>query len=395
MSMKLTRAPWILLIALVMLWFTPQQPSADSDQWGRWRRNRRPAQPVPTRTESSTAEIRTLVDGVGGRVSWSSHNGLVVFSRFRSQKDRHADIFTMRSDGTEQRCVTCGGRNLPQRGNDQPSWHPSGDYFVFQSIDPNIPVPRRITPQMEEQLTQGGAGIHNNLWLGTRDGREFFQLTKVGTGEGSLHAHFSHDGRRLLWTAREGGGKGGEWSLKVADFRMEGGQPRLSNIRSLRPRGEKGTFYESHGFSPDDRRIIFSASIGRDHPFDLDIWTYDLEQDSLARLTDSPSVWDEHAHYSPDGRLVSWITSTGYDFKPTMNYGRTLRTDLWIMDADGSDKRRVTYYNEPGHPESVAGRGIVADNEWIDNDSIVASVSLIQRGSAVTRIVRIDLKQTD
>ena len=58
------------------------------------------------------------------------------------------------------------------------------------------------------------------------------------------------------------------WALRLAELVVDGRGARLVNERTLRPRGDPNTFYESHGFSPDGQTLIFSASIGRAHPFD-------------------------------------------------------------------------------------------------------------------------------
>ena len=41
-----------------------------------------------------------------------------------------------------------------------------------------------------------------------------------------------------------------------------------------------------------------------------------------------------------------------------------LATELWVMNADGSGKQRLTYFNEPGHPHKRARRTAVSDSAW-------------------------------
>jgi len=40
-----------------------------------------------------------------------------------------------------------------------------------------------------------------------------------------------------------------------------------------------------------------------------------------------------------------------------------MKTDLWLMNIDGTDHKRITFFNEAGHTE-YEGRTIVADNSW-------------------------------
>lgn len=335
--------------------------------------------------------VAVLVDGPGGRVDWSHANGLIAAGIVGS--DGYSDVELLRPDGTRLGCLTCGHPQVPQKHNDLPAWHPSGEYILFQSQDPNLDLPF-VGERLEAYLTQGGAGLNHNLWLMTRDGRRAWQLTRVRAGEASLHPHVSPDGRTVFWAARiqQGGRK--VWALRLAELVVDGRGARLVNERTLRPRGDPNTFYESHGFSPDGQTLIFSASIGRAHPFDLDIWTLDLRTGTLRNLTDSPGEWDEHAQISPDGQTVMWMTNRGYPIpvREFSRYGATLRTDYWLMDLHGRKQRRLTYFNEPGQPEYAGGRTIAADNAWNrTGDASVATMIVFGPRGPSRRIVRLDL----
>ena len=53
-----------------------------------------------------------------------------------------------------------------------------------------------------------------------------------------------------------------------------------------------------------------------------------------------------------------------------------LATDLWIMDADGSNKERLTFYNEPDHPHIKAARTVVSDSSWSpEGNSLIVLVA--------------------
>lgn len=347
--------------------------------------------PAAASAPRELAGVTVLVDRVGGRVDWSHATGLIAAGIMG--RDGYADIELLRPDGTRLACLTCGHPQVPQRHNDLPAWHPSGAYILFQSLDPALDLP--VGERLEAYLTQGGAGLNHNLWLITRDGRRAWRLTRVRAGEASLHPHISPDGRTVFWAARVQEGRRKVWALRLADLVLDGRGARLVNVRTLRPRGGPETFYESHGFTPDGGTVIFSASIGRAHPFDLDIWTLDLRTGRLRNLTDTPGEWDEHAQLSPDGRTIVWMTNRGYPVpvRDFSRYGATLRTDYWLMDADGSRQRRLTFFNERGAPEYTGGRTIVADSAWNRaGDALVATMIVFAGRQPERRIVRLDLR---
>jgi len=97
--------------------------------------------------------------------------------------------------------------------------------------------------------------------------------------------------------------------------------------------------------------------------------------------------WDEHAHFSPDGRTILWMTSKSQPYKLRAD---DLKTDYWLMNADGSNKRRLTYFNQPGHPHFMKEGVAAADGAWSPDGSRFAAYLIVdvRRGG---KIVMIDL----
>ena len=344
-----------------------------------------PSDPEVSR-KSLVKSITTIIDEVGGRVDWSHANDLIAFGMIG--EDGFYDLWTMNSDASNKTCLTCDKDGVLSLHNGQPAWHPDGEWIVFQAQDPGL-------GSVRGNLGQGGAGVNNNLWLTDRAGTEFYQLTQIEKSEAILHPHFSPDGSRLFWAAREKKLIGGEWVLKIADFSFDDdGIPRLTNETVFRPDGKRNTFYESHEFTLDGTSVIFSSDAGREgRIYDLDIWSMDIASQELKRLTDSESVWDEHAILSPSGRKIVWVSSEGYDWKP--RNVKSLRTDFWIMDSDGSNKQQLTHFNEPGFPESVSGASVIAaDSSWNrDGTRLVAHIKLISGSSQILRIIMIEFSE--
>ena len=121
----------------------------------------------------------------------------------------------------------------------------------------------------------------------------------------------------------------------------------------------------------------------------------DLETQALSWLTftsglnGEPGVWDEHAHLSPLHDAFSWMSSTPYGTEATDDYGQWLRTELWLMDLDGSNQRRITFFNET---EQV----IVADNDWnpaaTEKPQLVVTMFMRDRNETHIKIIEFSVR---
>lgn len=336
--------------------------------------------------------ITALVDG-GARVDWSAATGLIAVDI--QGRDGLCDIHIMRADGSRRRCLSCATPGLPANHVGQPAWHPGGDWLVVQAENPALPG-FRASATLHSYLESPGIGINNDLWLLAADGSRAIQVTQIRDRLGVLHPHFSPDGGHLTWAEalRWRPGRGHQWALRLAPVTLIDGTPQVGQARTFLP--GRLALYETHGFSPDGTRIIYSASPGPTDYFGLDIYTCDLEGGAVERLTEDRE-WDEHAHFSPDGRHVVWMSSRDIPQPPA---ARRLLTDLWLMCPDGSGKRRLTRFNDPDSPHAIPGGVVCSDSSWSpDGRSLVFFVILQKdaatrpRGVASTRVYRLDMPE--
>ena len=87
--------------------------------------------------------------------------------------------------------------------------------------------------------------------------------------------------------------------------------------------------------------------------------------------------------YSPDGTQILWMSN--------QDNGATGGTDWWIMNADGSDQRRLTYFNQPGTAH-YRGKVCATDASFSPDGRSFAGYI---RNSLITQcgpIVRVDLR---
>ncbi len=97
--------------------------------------------------------------------------------------------------------------------------------------------------------------------------------------------------------------------------------------------------------SPDGKRIVFTSL----KDGDLDIYTMNVDGSDLRRLTDTPG-YDGGPWWSPDGARIVYRAHhpqtadelTAYRSLLAQGLIRPSRVELWVMNADGSDKRQLT-----------------------------------------------------
>ena len=115
---------------------------------------------------------------------------------------------------------------------------------------------------------------------------------------------YSPDGRFLAWC-----GPGGVWVMK-------------QNGTDKRQLTSFGAFPD---FSPDGSKVVFMSG-----PPSPDIYVVNLDGSGLTQLTGDPS-FDGFPAWSPDGRTVVFESN------------RSGILQLWLMHADGSDQRQLTF----------------------------------------------------
>ena len=124
------------------------------------------------------------------------------------------------------------------------------------------------------------------------------------------------------------------------------------DIYRARPDGSEVTkLTDSPGYdaeatvSPAGDRIVFTST--RDG--DLDIYTMNLDGSDVSRLTDSIG-YDGGPFFSPDGSKIVYRTRHPSDPKEIEDYQALLadglvrpsKLEIWVMDADGSNKTQIT-----------------------------------------------------
>jgi TolB protein len=266
--------------------------------------------------------------------AWSADGRWIAFVR-ASRKSAGVWLHVMRADGSAQRRVS--RVDLFGWGYNPPAWSPEGDKLAFTKSSP------------------ASLGSHAGIYVVTAEGGDR-RLTPP-TDFDYHGTSWSPDGRRIAFVLSDGRRS---WiSVMNAD-----GTQRRKLTKSLRrpidslqwsPAGRRIAFVsagihvaDSDGrhqllltrqtpsassrpdWSPDGRRIVFARegppyTIGGDR-----IYSINADGSGLRLLARSAGGVDSPA-WSPDGRRIVFVLK-----------GLAENIDIYVMDADGSHRRRLT-----------------------------------------------------
>ena len=300
--------------------------------------------------------LRRLHDG-GGRLDWLRRDDWIAFDRIGD--DGRSDVYLLHpNDPSSPRCLTCDIYDFRKTSVLSPAWHPSGELLAVlvqrHATKLDLDVGRLSTPYR---------GLHAELWIVYRDGRQYLQLTHASERGGAvLDAHFSHEGDRLAWSERvtNRSAPWGEWAVRVAELRTGRGL-RLGKVRTYEPEPGEGIVMV-HGFAPNDHALDLSALPGPGLPdVGLDVQILDLDTKTSDRLTTSPDERDLLLSHVPSADLVVWTTDRG--IPRTGDPRLPWRGDLWLRSLSGIRQERLTFFNDPAS-DHYLGEALVADLAW-------------------------------
>jgi len=221
-----------------------------------------------------------------------------------------------------------------------------------------------------KQLTNGGENAEayfsfdgkQLIFQSKRDGRACDQIYRmnidgsdvqmVSNGEGrTTCSYFFKGGKMVLYSSTFGGkrecptepdrSQGYVWPV-YWDYDIYTAMPDGKNIRNL----THTPGYDAEAtISPDGKKIVFTSE--RDG--DLELYSMDIDGTHVKRLTNEIG-YDGGAFFSPDSKMIVYRGSHPKTPEETKRYRDLLAQhlivpttfELWVMNADGSNKRQVT-----------------------------------------------------
>ncbi len=227
---------------------------------------------------------------------------------FASDRDGDLEIYMINADGTSLvRLTESKGFDVPR------SWSPDGRKLAFVS---------------------DRSGSHN-IYVMPVDGSEpTSQLTHDSAGTGS--PSWSPDGRSIAFSSwRDGDGE-----IYVMD-------PDGTNIVQL-TNSDADEYAPS--WSPDGQKITFALQPESIFDRDSEIFVMDANGNNTRQLTDNDAS-DFLPVWSPDGETIVFTSrdaTTSWVIDNTDTVHQRYNTNIYLMNADGSDLRQLTHDNISG-----------------------------------------------
>lgn len=220
-----------------------------------------------------------------------------------------------------------------------------------------------------------GYGAYTDVWIIKRDGSQAWQLTNLPNDydNGVCHGAISKDGMMFAWTERTKAPvvtdlnlMAGAYVFKVADVSY-GSTPSLSNIRTFKPGGvDAGGEVES--ISNDKTNILVYSTFETKNLIATPIYLITISDGSTQRLT-----WESFAQsptYNPNNDKIVYMTGQDCDIFP----GQLQGADWWIMDADGSNKTRLTFMNVKNSSQSANAYRLAGSLSFVNDSTFLGGI---------------------
>jgi Tol biopolymer transport system component len=262
-------------------------------------------------SDGSNISPRTA-DIVNAAPCWSPDRMEITYERGGGTSTNLYHIYKMKNDGSKVVCLTPSTQYIECTS----SWSPTEGTICFNRVD----------------AISGGKQVYN-LWLMDTSGANQRQLTFLEQGVGNQR--YSPDGSKLIFDTSYLGANGFYYGA-ICIINPDGTdmqyltphQPADTNISCREP-----------SWSPDGSKIAY-ACWWQDT---MAVWIMNSDGLDKIKLTKRiGDVKDYHPSWSPDGTRITFARKERIDGQ--------IVSDVWVINSDGTNQRRITFNNKSHEP---------------------------------------------
>ena len=339
--------------------------------------------------------IRFIIQN-GVRPHFSPDGNRIVFDR--KNANGYYDLYISDLNGNIINSLTEGNPVFQEGAVDRSKgngiFDKSGNYVVFIAEEPDH------FADGKKYLADPGVGLFSNLWAINIQTNNAWKLTNIPIKRSLLdrqpaiavvNPRFTPDGKTILWTERyaEGGSNNwGKWRIKAANFYVDNGVPSIKN-ETVVYTPKKGTYVTLMGFTGKGQLLV-AGNLDGQHEYGMDQYIYNTRTGSLKNLTNSPDTWEEDSNVFPDGHIIYMSNQDSkyrFNFNSANWAGQPMERDYYLMGIDGSNKERLTYFNDPSAPEYLGKRVMTVASDIHPDGKTVASTVVVDYGDKIRNVV--------
>jgi len=209
-------------------------------------------------------------------------------------------IYQVNPDGSEQVCRSCGDYRV---GFNSPAWAPDGSAIAYSITSPWGNGIQVVLDEYRFTFIYSDDDLYDNpVW--SPDGRQI-----------------AFDYRRHIETYGPSLPTYGHSQIFIAPYR--GVQIEIADAHNLY---FNAWDLSDPDWSPDGQQLVFTCNIYTDGIEQNDICIWAVNGLNQANLTQTPNEFEYSPKWSPDGRKIVY----------------TRGDDIWVMNTDGSDQINLT-----------------------------------------------------
>ncbi len=263
-------------------------------------------------------------------------------------------IFTISPDGANRKQLTFDG------DNGRPDWSPDGKKIVFMSIRSGVGIWVMNEDGSSQQfLAEGVApdwspdgkkiaftGGNSQVWVMNADGSNKQQITNSSSTK--IAPSWSPDGTQMVFVMPKNPTSQSDPQPEIGIMNADGTNERILTIADRTNTDGNGGLCETANdanapsWSPVDNKISFWSGIENQYG---QVWVINSDGTGSKQLTEDCSHRNsDDPSWSPDGKKIIFST------------GRSGRNELWVMDADGSNEKKISDIDAAPFPGRASWR---------------------------------------